>query len=69
MRLERKIHQVTGAKRLLFDKLFQHHERQLLQEVGVKATGPRRIFAKQLALMTTGAEDEAYGVPNMPADM
>jgi len=43
-RVEREIHQVTPAKRKLFDKLFQRYERQLLQEVGIKATGPRSNF-------------------------
>jgi hypothetical protein len=57
--LERKIHQVTPAKRKLFNKLFQHHERQLLQEAGTKASGPRNIFAKKLAQMKTAAEEEA----------
>jgi len=66
-RLEREIHQVTPAKRKLFDNLFQHHERQLLQEVGTKATGPRSIFAKKLAQMKTAAEEEAYGAANMTA--
>jgi len=59
---------VTPAKRKLFDKLFQQHEQQLLEEVGTKGTGPRSIFAKQLALMKTAAEDEVYGVANMTAD-
>jgi len=67
-RLEREIHQVTPAKRKLLDRLFQHHERQLLQEVGTKATGPRSIFAKQLVQMMTAAEEEAYGAVNMTAD-
>jgi hypothetical protein len=67
-RLERKIHQVTAAKRKLFDKLFQHHERQLLQEVGTESTGPRSIFSKQLALIKTAAKDEDYGAANMSAD-
>jgi len=67
-RLEREIHQVTPAKRKLFDELFQHHERQLLQEVGTKATGPRSIFAKKLAQMKTAAEEGAYGAVNMTAD-
>jgi len=67
-RLEHEIHQVTPAKRKLFDKLFQHHERQLLQEVGTKATRPRSIFAKKLAEMKTAAEEEAYGAVNMTAD-
>ena len=57
--MEHEIHQVTPAKRKLFDKLFQGHERQLLQDVGTKATGPRSNFAKQLALKKTAAEDEA----------
>jgi len=38
--LESEIQWVTPAERKLFDKLFQHHERQLLQEVGTKATSP-----------------------------
>ena len=67
-RLEREIHQVTPAKRKLFDKLFQHHEIQLLQEVGTKGTGPRSIFTKQLALMITAAEDKVYRAANMTAD-
>jgi len=67
-RLEREIHQVTPAKHKLFDKLFQHHERQPLQEVGTKAPGPRSIFAKKLAEMKTAAEEEAYGAVNMTAD-
>jgi hypothetical protein len=67
-RLEREIHQVTPAKRKLFDKLFEGHERQLLQEVGTKATGLKSKFAKDLALMKDAAEDEAYGAANMTAD-
>jgi len=67
-RLELEIHQVTPAKRKHSDKLFQHHERQLLQDIGTKATLPRSIFAKQLAPMRTAAEDKAYGVANMTAD-
>jgi len=66
--LEREIHQVTPAKCKLFDKLFERHERQLLQEVGTKATGPRSKFAKDLALMKAAAEDQAYGAANMTAD-
>jgi len=66
--LECEIHQVTPAKRMLFDELFQHHERQLLQEVGTKATGPRSIFAKKVAQMRTAAGEEAYGAVNMTAD-
>jgi len=59
---------VTPAKRKLFDKLFQCHERQLLQEVRTKATGRRSKFTKDLALMKTAAEDEAYGAANITAD-
>jgi len=66
--LEREIHQVTPAKCKLHDKLFQHHERQLLQEVGTNAAGPRSIFAKTLAQRKTTAEKEAYGAVNMTAD-
>jgi hypothetical protein len=40
VRLEHVIHQVTPGKRKLFDKSFECHEWQLLQEVGAKATGP-----------------------------
>jgi hypothetical protein len=67
-RLEREIHLVTPAKRKLFDKLFKRHERQLLQEIGTKATGPRSKFAKDIALMKVAAEDEAYGAANVTAD-
>jgi len=65
--LEREIHQVTAAKHKLFEKLFQHHERQILQEVRTKATGPRSILAKKLAQMTTAAGEAAYGPVNMTA--
>ena len=47
--LECEIHQVTPAKCKLFDISFQHHERQLFQEVGTKATGSRSTVAKELA--------------------
>jgi len=67
-RLEREILQVTPPERKHFDKLFQHHERQLLQEVRTKSTGPRCIFAKKLAQMKTAAEEESYGAVNMTAD-
>jgi len=66
--LQRQIHQETLPKRRLFDELFHHYERQLLQEVGTKAIGPRSIFDKQLALMKTAAEDKAYGAANMTPD-
>jgi len=52
-RLEREIHQVTPAKRKLFNELFQRSVRQLLQEVETRATGPRRTFARELPLMKT----------------
>jgi len=48
-RMEREIHQVTPVKFKLFNKLFQNHTQQLLQEVGTKATGPRSTFTKKLA--------------------
>jgi len=66
--LECEIHQATPAKRKLFDKLFQHPEREQLHEVGTKATGPRSIFTKKLAQMTISAEEEAYRIVNMTAD-
>jgi len=59
---------VTPAKRKLFDELFQHHQQQLLHEVGTNATGPRSIFARDLAPMRTATKDEAYGAANMTAD-
>jgi len=58
---------LTPAKHKLFDKLFQHYEQQLLQEVGTKATGPRRLFAKKLAPLKTPAEEQAYRAVNMIA--
>jgi len=67
-RLEREIHQMTPIKGKVFDKLIQHHERQLLEEVGTKATGLRSIFAIQLTPMKTAAEEVVYGVANMTAD-
>jgi hypothetical protein len=68
-RLEREIHLVTPAKRKLFDRLFERHERQLLQEIGTQATSPRSKFAKDLALLKDAAEDEDYGAANITADM
>jgi len=59
---------MTPVKRKLFDKLFQHHKQQLLQEVGTKATGPRSIFAKKLAQIKTAAEEEVCGAVNMTAN-
>ena len=66
--LEREIRQVTPAKCKLFDKLFHHHERQLLQEVGTKAIGHRSIFSTKLAQLKTAAEEEAYCAVNMTAE-
>jgi len=67
-RLESEIHQMSPVKRKLFDKLFQHHEWKLLQEVGTRATGSRSIFTKTLSQMKTTAEEEVYGAVNMTAD-
>jgi len=39
-----------------------------LQDVGTRATGLRSRFAKELAIVTTAAEYEAYGVANMMAN-
>jgi hypothetical protein len=58
--LECEIHQVTPAKCKLFDKLFQHHEEQVLLEAGTKAISCRNKFAKTLGKMKTAAEEEAY---------
>jgi len=63
--LECDIHQVTQVKQKLFDGLFQHHERQLVQDVGTEATSPRSRFAKELARRKAAAKDEAYGVAHM----
>jgi len=67
-RLGRKIHHVTPAKLTLFDKVFQHHELQLLQEVGTEVTGPSTILAKTLAQMKSAVKEESYGVVNMTTD-
>jgi len=64
-RLEHEIYHMTPVKHKLFDKLFQHHELQLLQEVWTKATGPRRTFTKRMAPMRSAAEEEVYGAVNM----
>jgi hypothetical protein len=66
--LEREIYQVTLAKRKIFDKLFEPHERQLLQQVRSKATGPRSKFATDLAVLKAAAEEEGYGAANITAD-
>ena len=66
--MERGIHQVTSAKRKRFNTSFQNHERRLLQEVGTEASGPRSIFAKELALRKAATEDEAHRVATMTAD-
>jgi len=42
--------------------------RQLLQEVGTKATCPRSTFAKKLAQMKTAAEEKVYEAANMTTD-
>ena len=65
---KREIHQVTPVRCNLFDELFQHHERQLLQEIGTNATRPRSIFANELALMKTAAKDKAYRAANKTTD-
>jgi len=67
-RLERKLNQITVVKSKLFDKLFQYHERQRLQQVGTKATGPCSTFTKKIAQMKNAAEGEVYGVVTMTAD-
>jgi hypothetical protein len=66
--LERDIHQVAPSKWMLCDKLLRHHQRQLLQEVQTKATGPRSKFPKELALMETDPEDKTYGAANVTAN-
>jgi hypothetical protein len=63
--LQPEIHQLRPTQRKLFDILFHHHQRQLLQDVGIKATGLRSIFVEQLALLHTAAEVESYGAVNM----
>ena len=64
-RLKREIDQVTPAKRKSFKELFWHHERQLLQAVVTKVTGPRSIFDKELPLSKAVAEHKPYGAVNM----
>jgi len=66
-RLEQEIHHVRPANLNGFDKVFKFHVRQLSQEVGTKATGPRTKFAKALALMTTATKEAAQGVATMTA--
>jgi hypothetical protein len=66
--LQGEIHQVTTGKHIHFNKLLQHHERQLLNEAGMKATSPRSIFAKTIAQMKTTAEEAAYGAVIMAGD-
>jgi len=49
------------------DNLFQHHEQQLLQEIGIKATGLRSTLAENHDEIKTTAEEEADGMANMTA--
>jgi hypothetical protein len=53
---------------MLFDEVFQHHEQQLFQEVGNKATGLRSTFPKQIAQINTAGIEAVYRVVNMNAD-
>jgi len=66
--LEGKIHQMTPVRSNLFYELIPPHERQLLQDVGMKATSPRSTFAEKLAQMKTAAGDEVYRAGNMTPD-
>ena len=59
---------MTPVQHKLFDELFQHHERQLLQEVGTQATGPRSTFTNKLVQMKTAAKGEGSGEVNITAD-
>jgi len=67
-RLEHEIPQETSAKPKPFDILLQHHEQQLLQEVGTKATGAGNKFAKVLVPKKNAAQDKAYWAAPMTAD-
>jgi len=58
------IHLVMTVNWKLFDKLFSHHNLQLLHEVRTQATAYRIIFANKRTQLTTGAE-EAYRVGNL----
>lgn len=63
-RLEHEIDQMTPVKRELFNQSFQHHERQLLQEVRTNPTGPASTFSKTLAEMHTAAQEDVDGAEN-----
>jgi len=65
---ELDIHYVTPVKCWMFNELFQHHERQLFEEVETMATGCRSIFAQHHALMKTTVENNAYGVAKVTAN-
>jgi hypothetical protein len=56
--LDHEIHQVTPAKQKIFNKYFQYHKRQLLHQVGNRATGNRTKFTKELTLMKTAAKGD-----------
>jgi len=66
---ECEIQQVTPVKCKFSDTLFQHHERQLFQELGTIATGPRSIFPNWVAQRKTAAEELVRSVANMMADV
>jgi len=59
---------VTPAKCSLFDKLFQYHQQNVLEEVRSKVTGPRSRFPPMLAQTVTDAEKVVYWVVNTSAN-
>jgi len=44
-------------------KIFQHHEQQLLHEVGTKVVASRSIFSEYLVQMSMATECDDYGSP------
>ena len=63
--LGHEIHQVIPVKHKLLNKLLQHHEGCLLQEVGTKATRHRSTSTKTLAPRKFATEEEVYGEVQM----
>jgi len=63
-----EIHQVIPVQHEHFVKLFQHSERQVLQKVGTKATGPSNALATIHVPVKTAAEEGVARVSCMTSN-
>jgi len=59
---------VTPVNCKLVNGLFQHHDQQILKEVGTVVTGPRSMFALNLTQMQSAVQEVVYGAVHRTAD-